>query len=303
MEVSVEAELPLRDGVVRPVTLTASMTSEFRGGVVLLHGAQHGERNHPLYEETARALATSGLHVLAFDRRDTDDVLTLSQQTDDAHDMAQHLRDLTGLTSAPVGWWGWSQGAWVATLAAQGASSTFVVLVGFSIQNPAEQMRLFTRNLLEEAGYGATALAESRTVRDAYEGYLRGTIAESIAAEVIASHRDRPWFELAWVPEPPLPDAHQREWMVTLQPRRVLAQLRCTVTGIWGGRDNVVDVPAGRASLHDLGKTAHAYVLDGADHGLSMTDDQVPVAKYERLLAHEIGWHLAGIPTRARRHP
>ena len=298
-----EVELPLRDGVVRPVTLTASTSSETRGGVVLLHGAQHGERHHPLYSATARTLAASGLHVLTFDRRDTDDVLTLSQQTDDAHDMGQHLRDLTGLTSAPVGWWGWSQGAWVATLAAQDLPSTFVILVGYSIQNPADQMRLFTRNLLEQAGYGATALAELRTVREAYEGYLRGTTAESVAAEIIASHRDRPWFELAWVPDPPLPDAAVRDWMVALRPRRVLSQLRCTVTGIWGGRDDVVDVEAGRASLQDLGTNAHAYVLDGADHGLSMKDDHIPVATYEQLLADEIRWHLPDGAKRATRHP
>lgn len=298
--VAVEVEVALRDGMVRPATLTPASTSDVRGGVVLLHGAQHGERGHPLYVCTAQVLAGSGLDVLAFDRREAEDILTLAQQTDDAHDMARALRDLTGLTAAPVGWWGWSQGAWVATLAAADDPSTFVFLIGYSVQNPAEQMRLYTRNLLEEAGHGPAALAELDVVRGAYEGHLRGVIAEDEAAAVILSHRERPWFDKAWVPEPPLPDAGVREWMVTLQPRSVLARLQCRVTGVWGDRDNVVDVEAGRTSLHELGPTAHAYVVDGADHGLSATGDQAPVTAYESLLADEVGWLLPEEPSRAR---
>lgn len=287
-----ETEVGLRDGEVRPATLTWATSREPRGGVVLLHGAQYGSRNHPLYERTAAVLAAAGLHVMAFDRRVADDVLTLDQQATDAHDVRAALREQAGLDEHPVGWWGWSQGAWAATLAAAADPGTFVLLVGYSAHSPAEQMRLYTRNLLIENGHGEVAVRELAKVRGTYDAYLDGRVTEQQASGVIETYRGRPWFEHAWIPEPPLPDPGVRRWMVRFQPRDALAQLMCPVTAVWGRDDIVVDVEAGRRAVEELGASAHAHVIDQADHGASPGDDEEPVAAYANLIGHEVPWLL-----------
>ncbi len=111
-------ELVVRtDEVDLPATLTLP-AGPVRAGVVALHGAESGERSYFLYEHLSDACGAAGIAVLRYDRRaslDGNDVDLRVQAQD-----ALAARRLLGLhiPAAPIGLWGFSQGAWAAPLAA-----------------------------------------------------------------------------------------------------------------------------------------------------------------------------------------
>ena len=134
-----------------------------RGGVVALHGASLPQRDQPLFEHLARTITPFGYAVLSYDRRaapGTGDT-PLGVQADDA---LAATAMLAAQTSAPVGVFGFSQGAWAAALAASRSTDvTFLALVGCCGVSPAIQMRYYTDELLRRAGYDAADRANCTT--------------------------------------------------------------------------------------------------------------------------------------------
>src|SRR5690349_5574388 len=142
-----------------------------RLGLVPLHPADSGSRNHPLFLHLSELLADRGIVVERIDRRSAApgrDV-PLADQASDAQIAMARLRGQTGV---PVGLWGFSQGAWAAALAAASDPSTaFLITVSAAGVSPACQMRYGTREQLRRAGFET---AELDVLRDTYEQYLRG---------------------------------------------------------------------------------------------------------------------------------
>ena len=82
---------------------TLTLPEHPRAGVVVLHGAEAGERSYFLYEHLATMLASQDVAVLRFDRRPSVDChdVPLALQASDARAAIGRLRDLVG--AAPVG--------------------------------------------------------------------------------------------------------------------------------------------------------------------------------------------------------
>jgi pimeloyl-ACP methyl ester carboxylesterase len=174
-----------------------------RAGVVPLHPANDSSRDQLLFRHLARKLSENGIAVLRFDRRAKNmgrDV-PLSDQAEDAIAAIDELRDRIGAPQLPVGLWGWSQGAWAATVAAACSQSVnFLILAGCSGVSPAVQMRYGTSEQLRSAGYGTTDRARLVRLRRTYEAAVRGSISQEAAQRVIDVYAGYPWFKLAWVP-------------------------------------------------------------------------------------------------------
>src|SRR5689334_3915283 len=115
------------------VTLTATLTmptGPVRGGLVPLHPANEPSRDQFLFRHLAEILPPRGVVVLRFDRRpygDDRDV-PLALQAQDALTMLHGLRRVPGVANAPLGLWGFSQGAWAAPLAASTAPDAVAFL-------------------------------------------------------------------------------------------------------------------------------------------------------------------------------
>jgi alpha/beta superfamily hydrolase len=122
----------------------AARGRDARLGLVPLHPAMSGSRDHPLFLHLADLLTTRGVTVFRLDRRAAppgSDV-PLGEQARDARTAMARLREQT---RAPVGVWGFSQGAWAAALAAADDPQTaFLVTVSASGVSPACQMRYGT---------------------------------------------------------------------------------------------------------------------------------------------------------------
>jgi len=216
-----------------------------RGGVVPLHGAAFPQRDQPLFEHLARTLTPLGYAVLSFDRRpspDGDDT-SLEVQADDA---LAAVAALAARTEAPVGLFGFSQGAWAAALgAARSADVAFLALVGGSGVSPALQMRYYTDELLRRAGYGEEARAQLLALRVAVEDVLRGTGDRLEAADLLAEAATQPWFPMAYLP-PELPPPDQGWADMDYDPEPTLSRVTCPTLLIYGADEECIPPEASK---------------------------------------------------------
>lgn len=208
-----------------------------RAGVVVLHGAEAGERSYFLYEHLAHLLGGSHVAVLRYDRRpsrDGEDV-PLPVQASDALAAVRCLRDVVG--PVPAGLWGYSQGAWAAPLAAVTAPDRvdFLVCVSCCGVSPAEQMRVGCSRQLRKHGFSDSEVEELTRTRLAVEQFLRTGQGSESAQTMLGTVAARPWFRHAYLPDR-LPEPGSWPDM-DFDPRPVLARLSCPVLAFYGESD------------------------------------------------------------------
>ncbi len=146
---------------------------EVRGGLVMLHGASDGRAHQPLFDRVADQLAPIGVAVLSYERRAVEHGDTpFAVQAADA---VAAMRALRVELRCPVGVFGFSQGAWAATLAAADEVTDYLVVLGCSGVSPAEQMRFYTDELLRRNGFNDRDRSRVRHLRTQLEDHLRAT--------------------------------------------------------------------------------------------------------------------------------
>ncbi len=137
--------------------------------VVLVHGS---EKTATLGSAYPYLLAAQGLAVFAYDKRGTGESQGFYTQNfellaDDAVAAAAEARRLSGRDRQRLGFAGFSQGGWVAPLAAQRSKADFVV-VGFGlVLSPLEEDREQVLSELRHAGADAATLDQAREVTEA----------------------------------------------------------------------------------------------------------------------------------------
>ena len=210
-----------------------------RGGVVALHGAGLPQRRQPLFEHLAITLTPMGFAVLTFDRRPgrEDEDTPFDIQAEDALAAIEHLRITI---DAPVGLYGFSQGAWAASLAASRDSTVaMLATVGCSGVSPAEQMRFHTDERLRRAGYDDSVRAQQRELRMAYEALLRGDGDRETAGGLLADAVDQPWFGLSYL-DSRLPAPEQSWPDMDYDPEPAFSKVSCPVLLIYGADEDCV---------------------------------------------------------------
>jgi pimeloyl-ACP methyl ester carboxylesterase len=271
------------------------------GGVVPLHPSNDPSRDQVLFRHLARALPRLGVAVLRYDRRPThagSDV-PLRDQARDALAAISALKQRVGNPELPVGLWGWSQGAWAATVAsAESELVRFLILIASTGVSPAVQMRYGTAEHLRAAGFGKEDQAELLELRLAYEGAIRGTVSRSDAQELVDRYVSRPWFALAYVPRklPTKPSWDDMDFdpALTFQKIVVPTVLFYGDTDEWSPIDESIDswMAAKRVSrnqeitvVRNPG-TSHAPTLEGKMTAQSISPDytQAMLAWLQALL-------------------
>jgi len=254
-----------------------------RAAVVLLHPADDRSGRQFLFEHLAQILPGHGVAVLRYDRRDMPegrDVPYRLQVEDLACARAALEREIGPVAT---GLWGFSQGAWIALLAAAADPGlAFLVLVGCSAVSPARQMRYGTARQLRNAGFGPADQAGLGQLRAAWEDHQRGNLPRARAQQVVDRFAARPWFPLSWVP-PELPDAVIWDDM-DFDPAHAIRQLRCPVLAIYGDdewipvadsiriwRSTIPD--ATRLTIRTLDDTSHHPTLHGRQDITAISPD------------------------------
>ena len=101
-----------------------------------------------------------------------------------------------------VGLWGFSQGAWVAPLAASRSTKIrFLVLIASTGVTPAEQMLYGAAKHARMAGYDEDVVQRVVTVRRIVDDYRRGCVPLETAQYPIDGVRSEPWFAHTYLPQ------------------------------------------------------------------------------------------------------
>jgi uncharacterized protein len=176
--------------------------------VVVLHSAGAGTREAALYRHLQEGLPALGFAVLIYDRRgsgqSSGSLQSVDYETlaDDAVAGQHALAKLSRIDPAKIGFWGLSQGGWLAVLAAgRSRDAAFAISVSAPLVTADEQMQFATSNLLTVRGYSREDVREMLETRRAWTGYLRGTNSHALAIDALTKAQSKPWFDLTYMPK------------------------------------------------------------------------------------------------------
>lgn len=264
----VEREVLVAGSLRGVLTVTAK---PLRAGVVALHPAGFASRDFPLLRHLADVLPAQRVAVLRFDRRAPrlpgGDV-SLRTQAADAVSAMGELRAATS-PDLPVILWGFSQGAWVAMIAAHDSAVAGIVLVGASGVSPAAQMRYTSARQVREAGFGEDAVAEMLAIRRLCEDAFRAGDSEG-ARRALERASMQPWFAASWLPAPGDMGPDEDEFEIDFDPAPLIRSLPCPLLAVIGDDDRWVPLAESVAVLETAPDVEFLHV-PGGDH--APTDD------------------------------
>ena len=259
--------------------------------IVALHGASAGTRSHPLYRHLHDVLPPMGIGVATFDRRGEG----ASSGEASVGRFELQARDALAVAAAldveRIGLWGFSQGGWVAPLAASISSRVgFLVLVASTGVSPASQMVYAAEQQIRRAGFGPEAVRRALALRRGVEAWIR---RPEPAAGVrllteLRGARGEPWWDLAFLPAE-LPGPEDRAaWLAEMDfdPIPVFAAVRVPTIAFYGADDAWTPVkPSVEAWRRAQGGAAEVVVIPGASHELTLADGRLAPRYEERLVA------------------
>jgi dipeptidyl aminopeptidase/acylaminoacyl peptidase len=175
--------------------------------VVALHSAGASTRESALYRHLREGLPAIGFAVLIYDRRgsgrSSGDLHNSDYETLAADAVAgqQALARFPRIDPNKIGFWGLSQGGWLAVLAAgRSQDAAFAVSVSAPLVNAEKQMEFATSNLLAVRGYSQSDVEQMLAARMAWMDYLHNKNSREAAIEALRKAEANPWFNLVYLP-------------------------------------------------------------------------------------------------------
>ena len=221
--------------------------------VVALHGASDATREAAVYRHLREGLPAMGVAVLIYDRRGSGassgtlkniDYGTLAE---DAIAAQTALAKQSRIDRAKIGFWGLSQGGWLAVLAAEHSKNAlFAISVSAPLTTPELQMEFATRNLLTVRGYSPKDVEQMLETRKAWIGYLNGATPRTAAVDALRRAEAQPWFNLAFMPKASqlTTDPAHNSWRkeMNYNPVGVVRRVKVPLLFIYGSSDPWISV-------------------------------------------------------------
>jgi hypothetical protein len=167
--------------------------------VVVLHHAGAATREAALYRHLREGLPALGFAVLIYDRRGSGQSSGTLQGVgyetlaDDAIAGQHALAKLSRIGPTKIGFWGLSQGGWLAVLAAgRSQDAAFAISVSAPLVTADEQMQFATSNLLALRGYSQEDVRGMLETRKAWIGFLRSTNSREAAVDALSKAQSKP---------------------------------------------------------------------------------------------------------------
>ena len=270
-------------------TLATSYSPAGPTALVALHGAGEGTRESLSLRHLHELLPPHGIGVVTFDRRgegeSTGDATRgrFDLQADDA------LAVLRAIGAERRGLFGYSQGGWIAPLAAARSDDVaFLVLVASIGVTPSEQRMVAVERQLRLAGYGDDVVDRALDLRRRFEHWIHAVAPEpdeQLAGDLLAAV-DEPWAGQLWLPPSLLDEEGVRLWIEEMDydPRPTFEQVRVPTLSFYGELDSWAPVEASvRAWREARGDGVELVVIPGAEHDLTLPDGSV-APEYDRRL-------------------
>ncbi len=270
------------DGVTFHATLYRPEVSHSVPAVVVFHAAGVGDAGAPLYAHLREGLPAIGIAALVFDRRGTGSSagtpnVPYETLADDGIAGARAIALLPAIDPRRIGYWGLSQGGWLAIFAAErDANAAFAVSVSAPLVTPEAQMQFAMANRLRVGGYSDADVAAMLAARNAWTGYLRGDVPRSTAIAALSKIDAKPWFDLMYMPSAHdlTNDPSTSSWRKQMDddPLAAIERIRAPALFIYGTDDPWIPVATTVDRLRVLA-AAHSNVefavVARADHDMN----------------------------------
>lgn len=246
--------------------------------VVVLHGASSPSQDLPLYEHLKQMLPPLGVAVFLYDRRSGGGQYDFQILAEDGAAARNALTGNPHVDGTRIGYWGISQGGWLALAAAAiDPKAAFVISVSAPMTTPDVQMNFAVENILRIHDYGPDEIATALHARRAVDDYLRGRIDRASAEEALQAARQQSWFPLIYM-DNTVGNPETSSWLKQMgfDPMTRLDKVSAPVLMLYGQDDPWVPV---RMSMDRLGTIARkntnvkAAVVAGADHTMMLGVD------------------------------
>ena len=271
------------DGVV----LAASYSPAGEKAVVALHGAGEGTRDGALYEHLHRVLPPAGIGVLTFDRRGEGESGGDASRGRFLMQAEDALAVADAVEAERVGLWGFSQGAWVAPLAATMSDRVaFLVLVASTGVSPAEQMAYATAEQVRRAGYDEAVVVRALELRRRFEERVRQGGRDPVLSADLLAALDEPWFGHLFMPPVLLDDEGRALWIeeMDFDPRPVVRRVRVPALCFFGASDSWTPVEESVRAWCEDRPDAEIVVIADVEHDLTLPDGTLAQEYEQRLV-------------------
>jgi uncharacterized protein len=202
---TIEEEVSFRNGDVtlRGTLLRPGVAGQRYPAIVFTHGA--GPALREWFWGFGYLMAARGFAVLAFDKRGVGESsgnwrdASFEDLADDAVTAARFLQARPDIDPARIGFWGLSQGAWIAPLAAvRSKVAAFVMILSGGGLTPAEGELLDSEWELQKAGFPDRDIRDALAFQRAKNDFMRsGSGWEDYAARRTRALQPRaPWYAL-----------------------------------------------------------------------------------------------------------
>jgi dienelactone hydrolase len=296
--------------------------------VVLVHGSEKDAAT--VFSHEAWLLAPHGVAVLIFDKRGTGSSggkfgMDFGQLADDVVAAVEWLRQQPEIDPQRIGLAGYSQGGWIAPLAASKTDAVRFVLVGYGmIDSPSEEDRKETVYALRQRGFGNEDVAKAEELITAAHEVARTRFdgGWDRVAELKGRFKDEPWIEAlgdstagsvmrypGWVLRLAgpwtMPRGLDRSWFYDSRP--VLEKLDVPMLWLIGGDD--IEAPNELTivvlkQLEAKGKPFETIVYPGTDHGIVLFAEKDGERVYTRYapgyFQTKVDWILKQVSTGPR---
>jgi len=290
-------------------TLYKPETSTAYPALVVLHSANGGTRQFPLYQHLVTHLPAIGIAVLLFDRRGSGrssgdfEIAGFETLAEDGSAAVDYLCSRDDIDKQRIGLYGVSQGAWIAPhVVGLRSDIAFLILVSGCGVSPAKQMDYGAAYNLRQQGYPESTVAQAIALRNRVNAYYRGHISREIVLAELDHAQCEPWFEEAYIhPSQHLPeDVTKTKWWYEFDydPLPIWKQVRQPTLFLFAEDDRWVPVAESISKY----KQATAHLKDvtmiqikGTDHLMFNTRDQNAESISEEYMDTMIAWVMKHI--------
>lgn len=252
--------------------------------VIVLHAAAEPSQDAQLYAHLKQMLPPLGIAVFVFDRRGTGQSSRVERGmedfdvlSDDGVAAFQMLAKDARIDSKRIGFWGLSQGGWLALLAAGKEPRTaFAVSVSAPMVKADVQMIFASANILHTLGYSQSVIDKAIATRRAIDGYIRGSVDRTTVDRMLEEAERQPWFQQIYLSRSMIEANSGWRQQIDSDPIRSLAESRVPTLLMFGQEDIWIPVAETITLLHAADKPRGQLttrVITGASHEMMLGVD------------------------------
>lgn len=272
--------------------LNASLLSPAGKGphpaIILIHGSSTPSRED--FRFYADAFARCGVATLIYDKRPVvgpDGVTraSLAELAADARAGADRLRSDPRIDPRRVGYWGHSQGGWVAPIAAAAdPRAAFVISFSGPVASFAEVNRYADLQRLKQRGFSAGEIGAAGDAIDRLDDYVRRGGDEARFQGFLQTARRQPWAPFTSLTSGPPTQEDRRTWLrwrdQDIDAAGYWKRLHIPVLALFGAQDDVVPVQFSvqrlQAAVKEAGNSGATIRIFNAGHGIERQPEFMP---------------------------